>query len=52
MWEHCKRIAVICIRRSYYRRQTVKSWNKTGNQCLDKLFINNSIMEVYRKWEK
>ena len=31
-WEHCKRIAVICIRRSYYRRQTVKSWNKTGNQ--------------------
>ena len=52
IWEHCKRIAVICTRCSYYRGQTVKSWNQTGNQCLDKLFINNSIMEVYRKWEK
>ena len=30
--EHCERIAAICTRRSYYRRQTVKSWNKTGNQ--------------------
>ena len=38
--------------RYHLERQTVKSWNKTGNQCLDKLFINNSIMEVYRKWEK
>ena len=31
IWEHCERIAVICIRRSYYRRQTVKLWNETGN---------------------
>lgn len=31
IWEHCERIAVICTRRNYYRRQTVKSWNKTGN---------------------
>ena len=37
--------------RYHLERQTVKSWNKTGNQGIGKLFINNSIMEVYRKWE-
>ena len=47
-----KGIAAICTRCSYHRRQTVKSWNKTGNQCVGKIFINNSTMEVYRKWEK
>jgi|GEM_PF-5196246 hypothetical protein len=35
-------------RRSYYRRQTAKLWNETGNQRMGKLFINNSVMEVYR----
>ena len=30
--EHCERIAAICTRRSYNRRQNAKSWNKTGNQ--------------------
>ena len=35
-----------------HRRQSVKPWNKTGNQCLGKLFINNSAMEGYRIWEK
>lgn len=38
--------------RYHLERQTVKSWNKTGNQCLGKIFINNSAMEGYIIWEK
>ena len=32
IWKHCERIAVICTGCGYYRRQTAKLWNETGNQ--------------------
>ena len=44
------KIAVICTRRSYYRSRLLNRGTKQ-EICEWVNFINNSIMEVYRKWE-